>query len=382
MLSSNSKNSKVFVGVDVHTTNFNVSFLDPSTGEFKYERKIEPDNYELYKYLNRIKNRHYKDFEIIIGYEAGYLGYTIARYLKEKNFNCKIIAPHTIRRTVKEKRIKNDVIDARLIARTLFNGDYSEVYLPDEMSESYRHVLRRRDCIKQEQNRVKNQILALWTQKDLKYNGQKGNWSQEFISFLKECIKNEKYEFDKYVMIDLLDAYFYNTAALEKIDKKIFEISQEEQIKDDVEKLCLLRGIDTLTAVNIINSVGDIKRFDNAKSFVSYLGLSPGEHSSGKKEVRSGISKTGNSNLRRLFILAAKSYMRGSPTYKSKDLIEKQSKVDPAVAEYSDRCRLRLYKKYRHLTQDLLKNSNKAICAVARELAGFVWGMLSGNISL
>ena len=48
--------------------------------------------------------------------------------------------------------------------------------------------------------------------------------------------------------------------------------------------------------------VGDYRRFPSAGSFMSYLGLVPSEHSSGAKRYQGGITKTGNSHLRKLLI--------------------------------------------------------------------------------
>ena len=58
-------------------------------------------------------------------------------------------------------------------------------------------------------------------------------------------------------------------------------MAENSEIKNDVEKLICFTGIDYLTAVSIVAEVGDFSRFSNAKAFSNYIGLCPGENSSG-----------------------------------------------------------------------------------------------------
>jgi Transposase IS116/IS110/IS902 family len=72
--------------------------------------------------------------------------------------------------------------------------------------------------------------------------------------------------------------------------------------------LMALRGISLLAAVTVVAELGDLARFASAPQRMAYLGLVPSEHSSGKRERRGGISKTGNSHVRRVLIEAAWTY--------------------------------------------------------------------------
>jgi len=64
--------------------------------------------------------------------------------------------------------------------------------------------------------------------------------------------------------------------------------------------LCCFYGIKTLTAISIIAEVFDFGRFASARDLMSYLGLTPSESSSGEKEHKGPITKTGNKRVRRL----------------------------------------------------------------------------------
>lgn len=137
----------------------------------------------------------------------------------------------------------------------------------------------------------------------------------------------------------------------------------------------------TQTALSTIVEVGDFKRFASAQHFASYLGLVPGEDSSGDSQNKLGITKAGNSHVRTLLVEAAQSYTRGQAGYKSKTLKERQYGNTADVIAYADKANERLRRKYYHMVLCKNKKANVAKTAIARELACFMWGMMTGDIS-
>ena len=138
---------------------------------------------------------------------------------------------------------------------------------------------------------------------------------------------------------------------------KIREIAGLEIIKDKVDKLVCFSGIDVTTVVEI----HDFTRFVTAAQFVSYLGLCPGEDSSGKTKNMLPLTKAGNKRVRALFCESAKAIKRMNPYgQKSKRILERQKNASP---------------------EERGKNYNVSSAAGARELACFVWGMMNGKIA-
>ena len=122
-------------------------------------------------------------------------------------------------------------------------------------------------------------------------------------------------------------------------------------------------------------------RFEKAWHFSNFIGLTVGEDSSGSREKFLGITKAGNCYLRKLFIEAAKSIKQSNPRgEKSKRIRERQEGNSPEVIAYADKCHYRLKKKIVCL-ENRGKPANVATTAAARELACFVWGMMTDNIS-
>ena len=81
-----------------------------------------------------------------------------------------------------------------------------------------------------------------------------------------------------------------------------------------------------------------------------------------------------------LLVEAAQGFSRGQVGYKSVALKQRQAGNEPEVIAYADRANERLRRKYYKMVLGQNKRSNEAKTAVARELACFIWGMMTGNI--
>lgn len=81
--------------------------------------------------------------------------------------------------------------------------------------------------------------------------------------------------------------------------------------KDETSRrLAQVPGIGPITASAIVAAVPDASIFRSGRQFAAWLGLTPKSHSSGGKEKLGGISKQGNSYLRRLLVVGATSVIR------------------------------------------------------------------------
>jgi transposase len=131
-------------------------------------------------------------------------------------------------------------------------------------------------------------------------------------------------------------------------------------------------GIKTLTAISIITEIFDFGRFANPRDLMSYLGLVPSESSSGEKQKKGSITRTGNKRVRRLLIEVSWHYRH--PYHISKALKQRRNNQPQWVIDITDRAGHRLRKRYWYLV-NRGKMPCKAMTAVARELAGFLWSV-------
>lgn len=367
--------SITYIGMDVHTTNFTLCCYSFEDDKVYATVQVKPEYTQILKYMNRIRKQRGEDTRFVCGYEAGCLGYSLYHQLTDHGVECVILAPSTMAETP-GKKIKTDKRDAEKISRCLAYHQYKPVYIPDEEDDAVKEYIRMRDDVKAHLKETKQQIIAYYTRHGFQFDGS-SYWTQKHLNWV------EKLQFQNSIHQEVLREYltvFYDLS--EKVavyDARIEELSHSERYAENVGKLCCFSGIAAHTALSLLAEVGDFNRFRSAPQFAAYLGLVPGEHSSSDKQHRTGITKAGNSHLRRLLIESAHCYSRGAVGKKSKAQKERQAGNSPEVIAYADRAVDRLKRKYQRIA--LHSRSNIAKTAVARELACFIWGMMTGNIS-
>jgi len=69
-----------------------------------------------------------------------------------------------------------------------------------------------------------------------------------------------------------------------------------------------MRGVKLIVAVTVVSELGDLSRFDNPKQLMSFLDVTPLEYSSGQRQTRGRITKTGKDHARRILVEAAWCY--------------------------------------------------------------------------
>ncbi|SDP83003.1 Transposase IS116/IS110/IS902 family protein [Ralstonia sp. 25mfcol4.1] len=97
-----------------------------------------------------------------------------------------------------------------------------------------------------------------------------------------------------------------------ELDGQIAERLPTWSLAPTVTALQALRGVGTIIAVTLAAEVGDFARFAAPRDLMAYLGLVPGEHSSGATIRPRGITKQGNSPLRALLYEAAWCYRQSA----------------------------------------------------------------------
>jgi transposase len=158
---------------------------------------------------------------------------------------------------------------------------------------------------------------------------------------------------------------------IKRLEAALRHCAESSQQVALIRALQAFRGIGFVTAVSIVAEAGDLHRFRTAPQFMAYAGAVPSESSSGSKQHRGPITKTGNSLLRHVFGEAAH-HARHAPRIGT-TLKQRQLDLPPPIVELAWRAQLRLHHRYRHLSARI--GTHKALTAVARELAGFVWAV-------
>ena len=373
-------NRIVYIGMNVHTSNYTLCSLDPGYGVKKdnYFAEVQFTNNFVTNVVNYVSNlkKKLKDCEFVCGYEAGCLGYSTYKDLTKAGIKCVIMAPSTMAVQKGGKKVKNDRRDARVIAQCLAYQTYKEVYVLSEHDEAVRGYLRMRDSHKKELKRIKQQIIAFCTGHGL-FSPTKSNWTVAHLKWLKGLKFNDPVEQE--IINEYLSSYTYLCDKIKAMDVRIEVLASEKQYCENVKKLRCIKGIETNVALTLLAEIGDFNRFSKPTDFAAYLGLIPGEQSSGDKVRGTGITKAGNSTLRQKLTEAAKGYWRGRIGMKSATFKKFEKELPKEVTEYALKANTRLQRKFFNMTHVKGKNMNVAASACAREMACFVWGLITNH---
>jgi len=357
-----------YAGLDVHKDTVSVAVME----RFAAEPELEVVKPNRLVSLSRLLAEFAKRGEVLAGYEAGPTGYGLARSLRQAGVECCVLAPGKLPRAALE-RVKTDRRDAVKLARALRAGEAVKVRIPTATEEAVREYVRTRHELKLAGAKAKNRLQAVLLRHDLRYGG-KGQWTKAHWRWI-QGIRVEHPELQESIS-RRADTVAYFDEQVRQMDGQIKECAARPSFMQQVQRLRYLKGIGTYTALALISEVGDFRRFPTARAFMAFLGLVPSEHSSGPRRRTGGITKTGNSFLRALLIEAGWHY--AYPERSSEKLRRKRRGQSGRIAAYAARASERLHRVYCRLSFRR-HNGKVAVVAVARELAGFVWGIMTDS---
>jgi len=103
---------------------------------------------------------------------------------------------------------------------------------------------------------------------------------------------------------------------LHHLDQRIVQydrhLAQQARTDARAQRLMRLNGIAETTATALVASVGNAHEFKCGRQFAAWLGLTPGQYSSGGKTRLGRITKAGDAYLRSLLVLGARSVLNAA----------------------------------------------------------------------
>jgi transposase len=194
------------------------------------------------------------------------------------------------------------------------------------------------------QRQAKQCLLAFQLRHGKRYAG-KSHWTLTHLRWL-ETLKLEQ-PVQQIVFQEYVDAVLAGTKRVRGLERMIEQAAQAAATWPAIEALMALCGVNLLTAVTIVAEIGDLTRFATAPQLMAYLGLVPSERSSGARVRRGGITKTGNSHVRRVLIEAAWAYRHAAR--KTAPLQRRAERTPQAVQDIAWAAQKRLRGHYRAL---------------------------------
>jgi transposase len=358
----------LFVGLDVHAETIAVAVAEPG-GEVR-SHGIIPNRVEPVRKLIRKLG---PAPSLRVCYEAGPTGYVLYWQLTQMGVACEVIAPSLVP-TKAGDRVKTDRRDAEKLARCYRAGELTAVWVPDAAHEALRDLVRAREAAKKDQLKARHRLGKFLLRHGRRPEGIKA-WTKQYLEWIKSHVRFEQPALEA-TLSDYVEEVDHVAARIVKLEKAIDEAVQEApaEIRAVVEALQALRGVAQTTAATIVSELGSLSRFQSPRQLMGYSGLVACEHSSGNRVQRGGITKTGNSHLRRVVVEAAWAYQHRPNV--TGFLLRRQKKLalSDEVKKIAWRAQQRLHKRYKAFAIRG-KNKNQIVTALGRELLGFIWAV-------
>jgi transposase len=354
-----------YVGIDAHKKDLFVAMLTgDQTTAVTWQLANEPQAVRrLVRTLEREAPGPVRAF-----YEAGPCGYALQRQMTTARVSCEVIAPALTPRKPGE-RVKTNRRDARKLVELGRAGLLTVVRPPTPEEEAVRDLCRARDDAREDRQRCRHRLGKLLLRRGLHFSGR--NWTQAHRRWLESL--DWTHAAERVVVDDYLLAIDHLEARLTALDTQLTEIAETAPYREPVSWLRCFRGIDTLTAILILGELHDFRRFQSPRALMAYLGLVPGEDSSGEKHRRGRITRTGNALVRRLLVEVAWHYQHRAGIGVA--LARRRTGQPTRVIGIADKAQQRLCRRFRKLAAEH-KPTPKIAVAIARELAGFLWAAL------
>jgi transposase len=320
------------VGLDVHARSVSAAAIDGVTGEV-FRQRLVPRNDVVIDWVRGLPA------PVAAAYEAGPTGFGLARAFTSAGIRCAVAAPSKITRPSGD-RIKTDARDALLLARLLRLDEIVAVRVPTVAEESARDLVRAREDARGDLMRVRHRISKLLLRHGHVYSGG-ATWTGKHEAWLRGI------RFSGVERAGTAAAYEADLEAL------ALTLARRQRLAEQ------------------ITAMAAASEFTGA-SIGAYLGLVPGEHSTGGSRHQLPITKTGNSHVRRLLVEAA---WHHKPGYRVGPTMQARWDQAPAAARMRGHAgNQRLHDRWIQLAEHHKKHT-VACVAIARELAGWCWSL-------
>lgn len=350
----------IYAGVDIAKTDHVIGAVDETGAEIAKPMGFKNTEAGFERCVAWLESVAESEDEVFVGMEAtGHYWKACFAHLMAAGYRVCVVNPmqvHAMRRLKSLSGVKNDRIDAWLIAETLRQGDYDETKLATDEVQALRQLTRYRQGLKQELAAVKTQAVCVL---DAYFPEYAGLFSDVFgaasLKVLAECpTPSEVGRRRASTIAKLLSegsrgrlgadkAAQLKAAARSSVGIRLGEDAASFQIKTQVSQIEFLNatiakverevasllariepnvttipGVSTATGAQIVAEIGDVRRFGGGAAIVKYAGLNPGVDESGKFSAEGvPITKHGSPYLRRALWLAANRARQYDPRLKA-----------------------------------------------------------------
>ena len=236
----------------------------------------------------------------LVGIETCCGSQYLARKFQGFGHDVKLLPAQYVKPFVKSQ--KNDFNDAQAIAEAVRLPTMRFVPLKSEEQMDVQALHRARERMLQQRLALTNQIRGLLLDRGIEI--AQGFYALRTV--LPALLEKEDAGLTP-MMRDLghmlLDMWNHTETTIEQMNDRLKCLSRESDL---CRRLQTIPGVGVLLSTAIVSAVGNASTFRRARDLAAWVGLVPQQHTTGGKPRLLGITKRGNSYLRRLFVQGAR----------------------------------------------------------------------------
>jgi transposase len=284
----------------------------------------------------------------MIGMEACSGAHFLGRALRAQGHEVRLMPAQYVKPYVQTN--KSDYIDAEAIAEAVQRPRMRFVPIKTEEQLDLQALHRVRERWVMRRTAVVNQVRSLLLERGLTVPKGRRHLDQALPRILEDAELNLSGVFR--VLLAQLNLELEQLAG--RIEQMDTVIQQEARDNEACQRLTTIPGVGPVTATALIGAIGNGSAFGKGRDLSTWMGIVPGEYTTGGQQKLLGISKRGNKYLRRLFVQGARS------------VLQQRNKQAPGLSEW--------------LAQLLAcKHQNVVVVALANKLVRTAWAVLSKN---
>jgi len=328
------------VGIDLGKTVFHLVGMD-STGKVVVRKRCS--RRQLLAFTANMEVQ-------LIGMESCSGSHFLGRALREQGHEVRLIPAQYVKPYVQTN--KSDYIDAEAIAEAVQRPRMRFVPIKSEEQLDLQALHRVRERWVMRRTAVVNQVRSLLLERGFTLPKGRSYVDEALPRILEDAELPLSGSF-RLLLAQLRLELEQLSARIDQLDLVILKRAKED---DACQRLTAIPGVGPVTATALIAAVGNGSAFQRGRDLAAWIGMVPGEHSSGGKQTLLGISKRGNSYLRRLFVQGARS------------VLQQRHRQAPGLSSWLAQLLAR-------------KHQNVVVVALANKVVRMAWAVLYKNES-
>ena len=242
----------------------------------------------------------------LIGMEACGGSHFLGRALQEQGHEVRLIPAQYVKPYVKTN--KSDYIDAEAVAEAVSRPTMRFVPIKSDDQPDLQSLHRVRERWVARRTAVINQIRGLLLERGITLRKGRRHVDAALPGILEDATTKLSGAL-RLLLAQLRLELDHLETRIDEADAVIKKTAGENEA---CQRLVAIPGIGPVTATAVIAAIGNGAAFRKGREFAAWMGLVPREYSTGGKQKLLGISKRGNSYLRRLFVHGARAVLQQS----------------------------------------------------------------------